>query len=581
MRALISVCLAYAVGSAQVEVPQSPPAPVPAPTPIRIDVPPLAPPIPESPYASPRDAARHRLQATLAELQSGRDVKLAVRGFAEALLIDGTYATAAWDLAIAAALAEKWPDAIAAMEEAGRLDPGRFSKPAGAQLERLRQVAILSKTPEGQRKLRYDAALHFAAQGIGKAAPSDNMAALAEVGRLDPKRWEAPAMLAGLACEGSGYEVAAKFLEIAISNAPQGDIHTSLERAQHAAQRELKYDAARASAEAAADRGEYGKAAELYETAWAAIPARTSSGMEAAADWLADNDTKHAAALLLRLKQSGDTSLAAAAGRMIEEIKSIEPAATQAASDPSAFFDEPGFAEPPYIQDMLPRLDMASFEVLSRPLPRMVSDSEPVALLAALDASRAEGAPPVPLPQLSPPRIAGDHPWAEMRAPRASAAAPIKAEPQRQTAEIPGNPRNRRLLSVTTEPAGASILFEGEPVCVSPCDIHAPTGPHELRFALAGFEDRVTSVTVAGPQTNVDLPLVVARGTVIVEAPTPAPITVNGVGAGGATPVEISLAPGLYRIATQGGTIQERFITVKPGARLHLTLKTIDGEPIR
>jgi tetratricopeptide (TPR) repeat protein len=493
-----------------------------------VDVPPLAPPIPGSPYASPRDAARHRLQATLAELQSGRDARIAVRGFAEALSIDGTYAAAAWDLAIAAALTEKWSDAIAAMEEAARLDAARFAKPATAQLERLRQVAALSKTPEGQRKLRYDVALHFAAQGIGKAAPADSMAALAEVGRLDPKRWEVPAMLAGLAGEGSGYESAMKFLEITISNAPQGDVRTALERALRAAQRELKYDAARASAEAACDRGEYGKAAELYETAWAAIPARTSNGMEAAADWLADDDTKHAAALLLRLKQSGDTNLAAAAGRMIEEIKGIEPAAGQAAPDASAFFGDPGFAEPPHIQDLLPRVDTASFEVLSRPLPRMVSDSEPVVLLAALDANRAEGAPPIPLPQLPAPRIAGDHPWAELRAPKMPAAVPVKAEPQRQTAEIPGNARSRRLLSVTTEPTGASIFFEAEPVCVSPCDIQAPTGPHELRVALEGFEDCVTSVTIAGPRTNVDLPLVVARGTVIVEAPAAAAITVNG-----------------------------------------------------
>jgi PEGA domain len=266
---------------------------------------------------------------------------------------------------------------------------------------------------------------------------------------------------------------------------------------------------------------------------------------------------------------------------MIEEIKSIEPAAGQSAPDSSAFFGDSGSAEPPYIQDLLPRVDMASFEVLSRPLPRMVSDSEPIVLLAALDASRSEDAPPVPLPQLPPPRIAGDHPWAELRAPRAPSAPPVKAEPQRQTAEIPGNPRTRRLLSVTTEPAGASIFFEGEPVCVSPCDIQAPTGPHELRFALEGFEGRVTTVTVAGPQTNVDLPLMVARGAVIVESPTPAPITVNGVAAGAATPVEISLAPGLYRIATQGGTGQEQFITVKPGARLRLALKTTNGEPIR
>src|SRR5262249_48134453 len=147
----------------------------------------------------------------------------------------------------------------------------------------------------------------------------------------------------------------------------------------------------------------------------------------------------------------------------------------KAATDSSSFFQDAGFADPPRISELLPRVDTASMEVLSRPLPRMVDDSELVLLLAALDATRAEGAAPVVLPQLGPPHIAGDHPWGELQAPPRAATAPDPVERPRQSGQIPGNPRGRRLLSVSTQPSGASIYFEGsaEPVCQSPCDIQA------------------------------------------------------------------------------------------------------------
>jgi hypothetical protein len=63
-----------------------------------VDVPPLQPPDPNSPYASPRDAARHRHAQTLADLATRRDATLAVRGLADALVRDPSYALAAFNL---------------------------------------------------------------------------------------------------------------------------------------------------------------------------------------------------------------------------------------------------------------------------------------------------------------------------------------------------------------------------------------------------------------------------------------------------------------------------------------------------
>jgi hypothetical protein len=50
---------------------------------------------------------------------------------------------------------------------------------------------------------------------LSKLTPADAMAALAEVGRIDLKRWEAPALLGGLNGDSRGYNVSVKFLPVA------------------------------------------------------------------------------------------------------------------------------------------------------------------------------------------------------------------------------------------------------------------------------------------------------------------------------------------------------------------------------
>src|SRR5215469_5099529 len=127
---------------------------------ITVDVAPLRPPDLDSRYASPRDAARHRFQAALAELRTTRNIRTARAGFAEALLADPTYAPAAFDLGVVAAIAKQWEDALAAFEEAGRLDPNGLGREAAPQIARLRLVNSLEATEEGKRKRQYDEALY-------------------------------------------------------------------------------------------------------------------------------------------------------------------------------------------------------------------------------------------------------------------------------------------------------------------------------------------------------------------------------------------------------------------------------------
>ena len=410
---------------------------------------PLAPADFNSPYASPRDAARHRSQATLAELAANRNLKDALRGFEQALIDDRTYALAAFDLGIIAAISEKWDDAVAAFEDASRLAPSTFGSAVAPQLERLRVIAKLEKSAEGRRKRAYDEALLPLLRKLPSLSASDANSALAELGRIDPKRWEAPALLAALNGDGSGYQTSSKFLEIAAANATDPAVKHALEAAHKAAERELMYNSMRADAEAADDRGDYPKAAELYQSAWSSIPARVENGLEAVSALLLCDDTEHASALLVRLRESKDPSVEAPAGAMLKELAAVEPAANATSSDAAQFFREPGPREPVRIASMIPPIDPKPLEIYMRPLPKLQEDNEPVVVLAAM----AVDAPAnVPLPALPNPSVAGDNPWREVTAAQPKSGCRITTggagrrlvERFLRTADATGDQRARR-----------------------------------------------------------------------------------------------------------------------------------------
>ena len=554
------------------------PAPTPAAPVVNVTVAPLAPPDLDSPYASPRDAARHRFQATLADLAASHNVREAMRGFGQAFLLDRTYAAAAFNLSVVSAIAEKWEDAASALEEAARLDPAGLGAMAAPQIERLQLLASLEKTSEGRRKRSYDEALLPLLDKLPKMPPHEATAALAELGKIDPRRWEAPALLAALNGDGHGYEASAKFLQIAAENASEPSIRSALEVALRAAERELRYASARAGADAAVARGEYPKAAELYEAAWTAIPARSASGLEAAATLLLTDDTARASALLSRLRQGPDGPAAERAMAMLKELEAIEPAAKAPATDAAKFYSDGGPAEPAKIGALVPPVDRKRLEIYSRPLPKLVDDPEPVVLLASISADSAGGAQPA-LPQLATPVIAGDNPWREITqlSPRPATEGAAAQQPQRSvwTVDMVGGGRTAHILAITSQPAGARVFIGKltDPVCETPCNVNIATGTHPIRFSLPGFLDEERSVRVASATQELSVTLSAVRGTVLVETPSPAALKVNGTSVGAQSPAQLSLLPGLYRIGADFGTAaSERLLTVSPGARLRIEL---------
>ena len=396
MRLLPSILLAAGIAVCQTDPApqtQTPAAPAPALAPVvTVSVQPLGAVDLDTPYASRRDAARHWLQTTLANLRQQHDLAAAIRGTAQALVVDRSYAVAAFDLGILAAIAGKWDDAAAAFEEAARLDGAAFAATAKPQAERAHLLATLEKTPEGRRKRHYDEAMGDLLPLVPKMSSDDALTALAELGRIDPRRWEAPALLAGLVGDGSGYQVAARFLDIAIRNAVNSPATPKLEQAKRAADLEVRYESARLNAADAAENGKYADSARYYETAWKAVPARLVSGMDAISAQLLADDTAHAAMLLARLRGSGDAEFSALASSMLKELEAVEPAAKSTASDSGEFFHDAGSRQPPRISDLLPPIDRTNLDIYSKPLPKLVDDPAPVVLLASLSADPATAA---------------------------------------------------------------------------------------------------------------------------------------------------------------------------------------------
>lgn len=539
---------------------------------IPVDVPPIGPVDVNAVYASPRDAARHRLQSTLSALESKRDIRAGIRGLAQAVIVDRTYAPAVFDLAVLCAIASQWDDAIPALKEAARLDPSRFGPIASDQLVRWQILESRHRTEEGRRRLNYDLALGPALDRMKKANTAESLRVLAEVGRIDPNRWEAPALIAKLHAETGAFSQSVQFLQIAHANAAP-PVKESLRKALAVMEREVRYLQLRQQAETAADNGEHAKAAALFENAWSVVPARFENGVEAASALLLANDTAKAAVVLARLVAGRDERTGKAAGSMLKELAAIESTAGQAGAADTAFFHDAGFAEPPMLDGMLPEIDRKPLEILARPLPSLIRDEEAVTLLASLSAAPAEAAQAF-LPALPEPGVAGEQPWREvlvMTSKRIEAAA---SDVQTESASI-AEGRVQKTIVVRTEPARALVFANGrsDPSCRTPCDLMVDAGTHEIAVNLPGYLNENRTIKIAGKTAEASFILEAARGNVLVETAAGSAIKVNGVAVPSPGPAELVLLPGVHRIevASPQGP-RERLLNVKPGSRLRIVL---------
>ena len=77
-------------------------------------------------------------------------------------------------------------------------------KPARPLARCLAVIRSLEATPDGKRRRAYGDALYPLLSELPKLGAIEATSALAEIGKIDPKRWEAPALLAGVNRYGWG-----------------------------------------------------------------------------------------------------------------------------------------------------------------------------------------------------------------------------------------------------------------------------------------------------------------------------------------------------------------------------------------
>lgn len=539
--------------------------------PVRMDVPPLAPLDLLTPYASPRDAARHRLQATLAQLQENKDLRAGVRGLAQALATDPSYAIGAYNLGVLCVITEQWNDALAAFQEAATLDPA-LAASVGPEIERLTLITTLERVPGGAAKWRYERAL-FDALSNSTSSSEARMQRLVEIAKLDPSRWETPALMAVAMGDARQYDSAARFLQVAATNAADSTTRTALDGARKVAEREQTYAKAFGDATQLATQGQWKQAADNFEAAWHVFPARAASGMQAAVARLMVDDTMAASQLLWRIRAAGDPEAATKATAMLKALEPVEPVARQPPVSAAASSASDTVREPAGFAALIPETRTPQMAILGRPSLKFTTDPAPIRLYESLslDPMVAVRAASAPLPSLPPPVVTGDAPMVEVRA---LSAATVGGGPTESVSRTTAG-RVAREAAINSVPRRAAVYIDAEstPVCRTPCIIQTSAASMALRLQSDGYEDKKATVQFGGkPSASVTVTLSAQPGFVVVDAPG-STVAVNGIAVPGFAPLELALQPGVHRVEVLSGDrsmVME--LTVKPGVRIRFPL---------
>jgi len=171
---------------------------------------------------SSRTQARASFQEALARYLYDQDRGKARDGFLLSLRQDPTYALPRYNLAVLAEAEEDWDDAIEYFEEFLRLDQkSRYSAKARSEIDRLKLIREMDRTPEGKRRRRYEDAIAKSTVFLNADLLKDAVRAAALAAQIDDHRWEAYALTATALSKQNLYEDAELYLKQSIARAPE------------------------------------------------------------------------------------------------------------------------------------------------------------------------------------------------------------------------------------------------------------------------------------------------------------------------------------------------------------------------
>lgn len=125
-------------------------------------------------------------------------------------------------------------------------------------------------------------------------------------------------------------------------------------------------------------------------------------------------------------------------------------------------------------------------------------------------------------------------------------------------------------INLTSDPAGATVLVNGQELGRTPCTVELPPGAYDLEFRLPDRPAVMQKVVLTAGQTQnvplIELPAAQARLKVSSD-PAGAAILLNGKSTGKVTPAELEVTPGAVRVQLQqeGYQIKELDVQVTAG----------------
>jgi tetratricopeptide (TPR) repeat protein len=542
-----------------------------------VDIEPLPDLAPALPFASPRDAARYRMQLSLAAMRERNDVRAALRGLLQAALLDRGYSLPLYNLAVLCQTAGDWESSVGFFEELEKREDAALQQIARRELPRARLLARLNQDAKGKLKLRYDVELVKTWDADATLKDTAKRIALWEkLIAVDSERYEAYVRLGALLADQGQVSAAVEKLTLGAKYVPLQE-NPRIELILGRATREWEYNSAVRTARAAMRLHDYQKASQFFEKAWQSRPEQGESGLDAAAALLVLDDTAKAIAMLSRVRQTASPAFAARAESMLKALRQVEPAAEKALAVKVAVprTPAPAAAAGSY-ESMLPPLLKTEMRLLVQPEPRTTEDTERARLLDSFIAGNVTtmAATPEMLDQVTSPPVTGQNPYTEYRRAQFERSESLGPAPEMAVDRSSGAPRARTLMIGST-PTGSPVWLDDEaaPLCTTPCQLTIAGARHTLRVSRSGYVSEQLTVNAKTPNDWAP-ELQRQRGQIVVDSPEPgARLLLNGKLAAFSLPTRLSLAVGVYLVGTKTPTTEaSTFITIVPDRTLRLTV---------
>jgi tetratricopeptide (TPR) repeat protein len=543
-------------------------------------------------YKSPHEAALAALQAGYIAATTEHNSSRALRLFLVAIepRRDPHFPAALFDIGVLCSQIDRLPDAVSFLEEAQRnaAPDSEVAAAAAAELNRLKAIQRLESTPEGKKRLAYDARLLETVKRQ-KNDPYAILGEMKELSAIDDLRWETYA-LAGISHATTGaFADSATDLDHAAGKAEAAHAEAAprLKSAAEVAHRESGFIEDIRNADQLLEKHQYEAAAKLYTKAWDRSPGHWDVAVEAVTGYLQADQVAPVVPILSRMRNAAPAPWNSRAAAMLKELAAVsDDAKREAQGEAAPVPPQAQLDAAAQIRTLVGSVTRPEMELASQPPHALIDDRTrvyPVAdpeiegggaelgilstrsVFQMYQQSLADAAASAPADQNAAEpenRPGGSVPGL----PNAATPEPVLpglARPGRLTErpavappEVTAPPATREapVVVIETTPPGAAVIVDDSLTCMSPCKPSLPPGRHTASFTMAGYRDehRIFTVDALHPQPFTPVVLERKRGFLNVESDSPALlIYVDGRATDKRTPARFTLSAGEHEIGIE------------------------------